>query len=78
MKEKLTEYTINSLLALGIIYSFGITQSLWGWDLIPKHFESFFYGIFIAIGVLVFFMFLASFIYELQAIRKILNSRNKD
>ena len=76
MKEKLTEITINSLIAMGVISAFGITQALWDWDLIPKDLEQYIYGLFGAFGVLIFFLFLAAFIYELQEIRKILNSRN--
>ena len=78
MKTKLTEITVNSLIAIGIIYAFGITQAVWDLNLIPKYLEIFIYGIVGAITVLICFLFLASFIYELQEIRKILNSKNEE
>ena len=75
MKEKLTEITINSLIAMGILCALVITQFAWNLNLVPEHLEQYIYGLFGAVIVLIFFLFLASFIYELQEIRKILHSK---
>ena len=76
MKKKLTEITIYSLIIVGILYSFAFTQAIWDFDLFPKDLEKYIFGLFASFGILVFFLFLASFIYELQEIRKILISKN--
>ena len=78
MKEKLTEITINSLIAMGILCALGITQATWNLNLVPERLELYIYGLFGAVIVLIFFLFLASFIYELQEIRKILNSKKDE
>ena len=78
MKEKLTEITINSLIAIGVLYALGVTQATWDLNLLPKDLEQYIYGLFGAFGVLIFFLFFASFIYELQEIRKILNSKKDE
>ena len=78
MKEKLTNITINSLISVGIICALAITQATWDLDLVPKDLEQYIYGVFGAFVVLIIFLFLASFIYELHEIRKILASKKDE
>ena len=77
MKDKLTDLTIYSLIGLGVLTALEITQATWELDLIPKDLEPFVYGITAAVGALIMFLFLASFLTELQGIRKNLEIKTK-
>ncbi len=77
MKDKLTDLTIYGLVGLGVLTALEITQATWGLDLIPEDLEPFVYGLTGAIGALILFLFLASFIIELQGIRKSLESKKE-
>jgi TRAP-type C4-dicarboxylate transport system permease small subunit len=78
MKDKLTDLTIYGLIGLGVLTALEITQATWEWDLIPEDLEQFVYGLTGAIGALILFLFLASFIIELQGIRKSLETKAED
>jgi hypothetical protein len=54
-----------------------IIQATWHLDLIPKDLEKFLYGITAALGALIMFLFLATFIIEIQGIRKNLETKNR-
>jgi len=77
MKDKLTDLTIYGLVGLGVLTALEITQATWDLDLIPYDLEPFVYGLTGAIGALIVFLFLASFIIELQGIRKSLESKEE-
>ena len=77
MKDKLTDLTIYGLVGLGVLTALEITQSTWDLNLIPKRLEPFIYGLTGAIGALIFCLFSASFIIELQGIKKSLETKNK-
>ena len=77
MKDKLTDLTIYGLVGLGVLTALEITQATWKMDLNPEDLEIFVYGLTGAIGALILFLFLASFIIELQGIRKCLESKNE-
>lgn len=77
MKEKLTDLTIYGLVGLGVLTALEITQATWDLDLIPERLEPFIYGLTVAIGALIFCLFLASFIIELQGIKKVLEANVK-
>lgn len=77
MKDKLTDLTIYGLVGLGVLTALEITQATWDLDLIPEDLEPFVYGLTGAIGALILFLFLASFIIELQGIRKSLESKKE-
>lgn len=75
MKEKLTDLTIYGLVGLGVLTALEITQATWMLDLIPSDLEIFVYGLTAAFGALIIFLFLASFIFELQGVRKVLERK---
>ena len=76
VKYKITDVTVYGLIGLGVLTALEITQATWDLDLIPENLELFVYGITGAVGALIMFLFLASFIVELQGIRKNLESKN--
>ena len=76
--RKLTEYTIIGLIGAGIVIALLITQAIFELDLLPKEQEKYVYGLTAAFCSLIFFMFLASFINELYAIKKILESKKSE
>ena len=76
MKEKLTDITIYSLIVMGVISALEITQATWDLNIIPKDLEKYAYGVTGAFISFIIFLFLASFIFELQGIRKNLKDIN--
>ncbi|BDD02074.1 hypothetical protein [Persicobacter psychrovividus] len=77
MKTKLTDITIFGLIGLGVLTALMITQSVWDLDLIPKNLEKYVYGLTGALVTLVMFLFLASFISELQGINRNLSLKSR-